>query len=142
MAPFSIADEREELQLDIEELAAFYLSLQAYRARVGDAVAIPGSLLNSDSLFLLYYVYNNCLAVSNGKAGDDPKGGGGYGVNRAPSLDSRRRRVDSVAAMFDVFEGLGQLKDFEYDMKLKPGAVGVVVPARTVPVALQDKVKA
>ncbi|KAL1444203.1 hypothetical protein MTO96_029969 [Rhipicephalus appendiculatus] len=27
-------------------------------------------------------------------------------------------------------------------MKLKPGAVGVVVPARRVPVALQDKVKA
>ncbi|XP_075527103.1 uncharacterized protein LOC142559383 [Dermacentor variabilis] len=42
----------------------------------------------------------------------------------------------------DVFEGLGQLKDFEYDMKLKPHSVGVVVPARRVPVALQDKVTA
>ncbi|XP_075726285.1 uncharacterized protein LOC142768122 [Rhipicephalus microplus] len=41
----------------------------------------------------------------------------------------------------DVFSGLGQLKDVEYTMKLKPGAVGVVVPARRVPVALQDKVK-
>ncbi|KAL1472700.1 hypothetical protein MTO96_039161 [Rhipicephalus appendiculatus] len=27
-------------------------------------------------------------------------------------------------------------------MKLKPGAVGIVVPARRAPVALQDKVKA
>lgn len=42
----------------------------------------------------------------------------------------------------EVFKGLGQLKDVEYEMKLKPGTVGVVVPARRVPVALQDKVKA
>lgn len=41
----------------------------------------------------------------------------------------------------EVFSGLGQLKGVEYTMKLKPGAVGVVVPARRVPVALQDKVK-
>ncbi|KAM7292185.1 uncharacterized protein ISCGN_025427 [Ixodes scapularis] len=42
----------------------------------------------------------------------------------------------------EVFKGLAQLKDVEYEMKLKPGTVGVVVPARRVPVALQDKVKA
>ncbi|XP_077485779.1 uncharacterized protein LOC144096773 isoform X2 [Amblyomma americanum] len=42
----------------------------------------------------------------------------------------------------EVFKGLGQLKAFEYNMKLKPGAAGVVVPARRVPVALQDKVEA
>ncbi|XP_070384565.1 uncharacterized protein [Dermacentor albipictus] len=40
-----------------------------------------------------------------------------------------------------VFSGLGQLKGEEYTMQLNPGAVGVVVPARRVPVALQDKVK-
>lgn len=40
----------------------------------------------------------------------------------------------------EVFSGLLQLKGVKYTMKLKPGAVGVVVPARRVPVALQDKV--
>ncbi|XP_040358407.1 uncharacterized protein LOC121047334 [Ixodes scapularis] len=39
----------------------------------------------------------------------------------------------------EVFKGLEQLKDVEYEMKLKPGTVGVVVPARKVTVALQDK---
>ncbi|XP_049267621.1 uncharacterized protein LOC119377894 isoform X2 [Rhipicephalus sanguineus] len=60
-------------------------------------------------------------------------------------------RVDSVETQqlypeaqpfTDVFTGLGQLKNFEYEMKLKPGAVGVVVPARRVPVAIEEKVKA
>lgn len=40
----------------------------------------------------------------------------------------------------DIFSGLGQLKDVEYSIKLKPGSVGTVVPARRVPVALQEKV--
>ncbi|XP_049268784.1 uncharacterized protein LOC125757341 [Rhipicephalus sanguineus] len=56
--------------------------------------------------------------------------------------DIQQELYPPVQPFADVFEGLGQLKDFEYDMKLKPGAVGVVVPARRVPVALQDKVKA
>lgn len=60
-------------------------------------------------------------------------------------------RIDSVETQqlypaaqpfADVFTGLGQLKNFEYDMKLKPGAAGVVVPARRVPVAIEEKVKA
>ncbi|XP_075750004.1 uncharacterized protein LOC142814703 isoform X1 [Rhipicephalus microplus] len=60
-------------------------------------------------------------------------------------------RVDSVETQqlypaaqpfADVFTGLGQLKNFECEMKLKPGAVGVVVPARRVPVAIEEKVKA
>ncbi|XP_049269486.1 uncharacterized protein LOC119379086 [Rhipicephalus sanguineus] len=42
----------------------------------------------------------------------------------------------------DVFTGLGELKDYEYEIKLKPGAVGVVVPARRIPVALEDKTRA
>ncbi|XP_054918602.1 uncharacterized protein [Dermacentor andersoni] len=42
----------------------------------------------------------------------------------------------------DVFSGLGQLKGVEYSMKLKPGSAGTVVPARRVPIALQDKVLA
>ncbi|XP_077508359.1 uncharacterized protein LOC144119342 [Amblyomma americanum] len=41
-----------------------------------------------------------------------------------------------------VLKGLGQLKDFEYNVKLKRGAAGVAVPARRVPLALQDKVEA
>lgn len=56
--------------------------------------------------------------------------------------DIQHELYPPVQPFADVFEGLGQLKDFQYDMKLKPGAVGVVVPARRVPVALQDKVKA
>ncbi|XP_075724095.1 uncharacterized protein LOC142766130 [Rhipicephalus microplus] len=60
-------------------------------------------------------------------------------------------RVDSVETQqlypaaqpfTDVFTGLGQLKNFEYEMKLKPGAVSVVVPARRAPVAIEKKVKA
>lgn len=42
----------------------------------------------------------------------------------------------------DVSTGLGQRKNFEYEMKLKPGAVGVVVPARRVAVAIEERVKA
>nr|XP_037280044.1 uncharacterized protein LOC119173016 [Rhipicephalus microplus] len=41
----------------------------------------------------------------------------------------------------DVFTGLGELKDHEYEIKVKPGTVGVVVPARRVPVALEDKTR-
>ncbi|KAH8035466.1 hypothetical protein HPB51_005701 [Rhipicephalus microplus] len=95
--------EHDDRQLDVEELAAFYVSLQAYRARVGDAIAIPESLLNSESIFLLYYVYNNCFTGPNRNAGDNLNGVAGYGVNHQPSFDSRRHRVDSVAAMFGRF---------------------------------------
>ncbi|XP_077565050.1 uncharacterized protein LOC144180603 [Haemaphysalis longicornis] len=42
----------------------------------------------------------------------------------------------------EIFTGLGELKDYEYEIKLKPGAVGVVVPARRVPVALENMTRA
>lgn len=42
----------------------------------------------------------------------------------------------------EVFKGLGQPKHFKYKMKLKPGTTGVIVPARRVAVALEDRVKA
>ncbi|XP_077554016.1 uncharacterized protein LOC144168896 isoform X2 [Haemaphysalis longicornis] len=58
-------------------------------------------------------------------------------------IDSVETQLYPAAQPFaDVFTGLGQLKNFEYDMKLKPGAAGVVVPARRVPVAIEEKVKA
>ncbi|XP_037571213.2 uncharacterized protein LOC119453257 [Dermacentor silvarum] len=42
----------------------------------------------------------------------------------------------------EVFSGLGELKGYEYEIKLKPGAVGVIVPARIIPVALEGKTRA
>ncbi|XP_049513828.1 uncharacterized protein K02A2.6-like [Dermacentor silvarum] len=42
----------------------------------------------------------------------------------------------------EVFSGLGELKGYEYEIKLKPGAVGVIVPARRIPVALEGKTRA
>ncbi|KAL3228371.1 hypothetical protein MRX96_048601 [Rhipicephalus microplus] len=50
--------------LDVEEVASFYTSLRAYRGQVGDAVPNIDSNLNSDSLFLLFYAFNNCEAVA------------------------------------------------------------------------------
>ncbi|XP_077528568.1 uncharacterized protein LOC144140949 [Haemaphysalis longicornis] len=41
----------------------------------------------------------------------------------------------------EIFTGLGELKDYEYEIKLKLGAVGVVVPARRVPVTLENKTR-
>ncbi|KAK8756757.1 hypothetical protein V5799_000525 [Amblyomma americanum] len=89
-----------EFKLDLEELASFYISLQAYRARVGEAVAVPGSLLNSDTLFLLYYVFNNCEVESPGTAGGWLHDTTGHDDRASLGVISRRRRVDSVAAMF------------------------------------------
>ncbi|XP_049515019.1 uncharacterized protein LOC125941552 [Dermacentor silvarum] len=42
----------------------------------------------------------------------------------------------------EVFSGLGELKGYEYEIKLKPGAVGVIVPARRIPMALEGKTRA
>lgn len=75
--------------LDMEEVASFYTSLRAYRGQVGDAVLVTGSDLNSDSLFLLFYAFNNCEAVST-----EPS------VNETTMSNRGRRRVDSVAAVF------------------------------------------
>ncbi|KAL1443216.1 hypothetical protein MTO96_030395 [Rhipicephalus appendiculatus] len=75
--------------LDVEEVASFYTSLRAYRGQVGDAVPIVDSDLNSDSLFLLFYAFNNCEAVSTE-----------HGVNETTTGNRGRRRVDSVSALF------------------------------------------
>ncbi|KAK8780161.1 hypothetical protein V5799_018502 [Amblyomma americanum] len=95
-----------DFRLDLEELTSFYVSLQAYRARVGEAVVIPGTVLNSDSLFLLYYAFDNCRiddvtpeANGRGRSGSVGKAASNrHGSDEGSSL--RRRRVDSVAAMF------------------------------------------
>ncbi|XP_049274348.1 uncharacterized protein LOC125759520 [Rhipicephalus sanguineus] len=42
----------------------------------------------------------------------------------------------------DVFTGLSELKDYEYEIKLKPGTAGIIVPPRRVPVGLEDKTRA
>ncbi|KAK8782554.1 hypothetical protein V5799_016109 [Amblyomma americanum] len=81
---------RSTAGIDMEEVASFYVALRAYRRQVGEAMAISGSLLNSDSLFLLYYVFNNCEAVTDNR-----------GAHSDGPLGRRRRRlVDSVTATF------------------------------------------
>lgn len=57
--------------------------------------------------------------------------------------DENATHLYEVAEPFrDVFCGLGKLGNFTYHMKLKSPARGVVRPARKVPLALQEKVKA
>lgn len=41
----------------------------------------------------------------------------------------------------DLFCGLGHVTDIEYDIKLKPGAIGNVVPCRNVAISLVEKFK-
>ncbi|KAL3174451.1 hypothetical protein MRX96_041031 [Rhipicephalus microplus] len=80
------------VEVDVEEAAAFYVALKAYRHDVGgEALAISGSPLNSDSLFLIYYVLNKCevdLAAHN-----DP-------ICHAPSTNGGRSQVESIIAAF------------------------------------------
>nr|XP_037283835.1 uncharacterized protein LOC119176582 [Rhipicephalus microplus] len=52
-----------------------------------------------------------------------------------------RQLYPAAQPFAEVFSGLGQLKGEEYAMKLKPGTIVIVVPARRVPVALQERVK-
>ncbi|XP_070377253.1 uncharacterized protein [Dermacentor albipictus] len=77
---------------DIEEIAAFYVSFQAYRRQVGDGMAIPGSSLDSDALFLYHYVFNECEAVSNSTQ-----------IGKQLTNSARRRHVASVAKAFGSF---------------------------------------
>ena len=41
----------------------------------------------------------------------------------------------------DIFEGIGIIKDFEYDIKLKDGAIGNISTCRKVPIALMNLLK-
>ncbi|KAK8782557.1 hypothetical protein V5799_016112 [Amblyomma americanum] len=58
-----------DVELGTQELAAFHTGLDLYRSEMGGhTVAVPGTDLDSDSLFLFSYVYNQCEAVSKAPA--------------------------------------------------------------------------
>lgn len=77
--------------LDIEELVSFGYSLEAYRAWTNGQIVVPGTRISSDALFLLYYAFNNCEALSPVAVS-----GAAEGTPKSP----RRHRVESVAAVF------------------------------------------
>ena len=61
------------------------------------------------------------------------------------------RRIESIVELNerkilkdyrDVFEGIGIIKDFEYDIKLKEEAKGSIAACRKVPIALLEPLKA
>ncbi|KAH8029108.1 hypothetical protein HPB51_022692 [Rhipicephalus microplus] len=80
------------VDVDVEEAAAFYVALKAYRRDVGgEALPISGSHLNSDSLFLIYYVLNKCEV--NLAAHNDP-------ICHAPSTNGGRSQVESIITAF------------------------------------------
>ncbi|XP_075723319.1 uncharacterized protein LOC142765719 isoform X2 [Rhipicephalus microplus] len=57
---------RLEAYLGAFELAAFHTGLDIYRSGVGKRVdSVPGTDLDGDSLFLFYYVFNQCEAASS-----------------------------------------------------------------------------
>ncbi|KAH8029104.1 hypothetical protein HPB51_022688 [Rhipicephalus microplus] len=60
------ATRRLEAYLGAFELAAFHTGLDIYRSGVGKRVdSVPGTDLDGDSLFLFYYVFNQCEAASS-----------------------------------------------------------------------------
>ncbi|XP_064469299.1 uncharacterized protein K02A2.6-like [Ornithodoros turicata] len=67
-------------------------------------------------------------------------------LNRVGSLGAQTQnnaaQFDPAKMFEDVFIGLGKLRGVRYRMKLRPGSQGIVRPARKVPLALRDKVKA
>ncbi|KAL3174446.1 hypothetical protein MRX96_041026 [Rhipicephalus microplus] len=74
---------------DLTELSSFYAAFHFYRHYVGHGSAVPGTELNGDLLFLLYYVYNMCEAFAVGLE-----------TKNAAAVRKRRRRVQALAKSF------------------------------------------
>ncbi|KAH8027717.1 hypothetical protein HPB51_007267 [Rhipicephalus microplus] len=87
-SPVVDADIDKEKQ-DLTELSSFYAAFHFYRHYVGHGSAVPGTELNGDLLFLLYYVYNMCEALAVGLE-----------TKNAAAVRKRRRRVQALAESF------------------------------------------
>ncbi|XP_070377261.1 uncharacterized protein [Dermacentor albipictus] len=73
----------------LTELASFYAAFHFYRHYVGVGLSVPGTELSGDMLFLLYYVYNMCEAVTVG-----------LDAEAAAAVHMRRERVRTLAKLF------------------------------------------
>ncbi|XP_070377257.1 uncharacterized protein [Dermacentor albipictus] len=72
----------------LTELASFYAAFHFYRHYVGVGLSVPGTELSGDMLFLLYYVYNMCEAVTVG-----------LDAEAAAAVRMRRERVRTLAKL-------------------------------------------
>ncbi|KAL1401413.1 hypothetical protein pipiens_006624 [Culex pipiens pipiens] len=51
------------------------------------------------------------------------------------------QRVNTISSRDDIFKGLGCLRDFEYELDLKPDATFEIRPTRPIPHKIRDEVK-
>ncbi|KAL9698547.1 hypothetical protein quinque_001988 [Culex quinquefasciatus] len=51
------------------------------------------------------------------------------------------QRVNTISSRDDIFKGLGCLRDFEYELDLKPDAAFEIRPTRPIPHKIRDEVK-